>query len=91
MSLVIIDWFWNSSAVQTTLLQLPTKSVDETRNESICLSYDTLSIKQLIAALVIVKIIICTVLHLRYRKELTINIPIEDFAQIQKTVPSAAS
>ena len=68
ISLVIIDRFWNSSAIQTTLLQLPTKNVDETSKESKCLSYDTLSINQLIVALVIVKIItgIGIVLHLRY-------------------------
>ena len=83
MSLVIIDQFWNSSAIQATLLQLPTKSVDETSKESICLSYDTLSTIQLIVALVIVKIIICTVLHLRYWKDMTKNLfHIKDVVQI---------
>ena len=65
MSLLIIDRYWNSSTIETTMLQLQTKT-NEASKESICLTYDTTSVVQLIVVIVVAKIIIYTFLHLRY-------------------------
>ena len=65
MSLLIIDRFWNSTAVQTTLLQLPSKNLGGATKDSLCLTYDTSSLIQLIAALVVVKLVVTAIVHLR--------------------------
>ena len=65
ISFLIVDRFWNSTAVQTTLVQLPSKLTDTGSKESLCLTYDTSSLLQLIAALIIVKLVVSVLLHLR--------------------------
>ena len=41
MSFPIVDRFWNATAVQTTLVQLPSKLTDTGSKEALCLTYDT--------------------------------------------------
>ena len=65
MSFLIVDRFWNPTAVQTTLVQLPSKLTDTGSKEALCLTYDTSSLLQLIAALIIVKLVVSVLLHLR--------------------------
>ena len=65
MSLLILDCFWNCTAFQTTLVQLPSKLTDTGSKESLCLTYDISSLIQLIAALVIVKLVVSVLFHLR--------------------------
>ena len=65
MSFLIVDRFWNATAVQTTLVQLPSKLTDTGSKEALCLTYDTSSLLQLIAALIIVKLVVSVLLHLR--------------------------
>ena len=65
MSLLIVDRFWNSTAVQTTLVQLPSKLTDTGSKEALCLTYDTSNHLQLIASLVIIKFVVSVLLHLR--------------------------
>ena len=62
---LIVDRFWNATAVQTTLVQLPSKVTDTGSKEALCLTYDTSSLLQLIAALIIVKLVVSVLLHLR--------------------------
>ena len=65
MSLLIIDRFWNSTNVQSTILQLPSRDDSAFQKNSLCLSYDTTSLIQLIVALVVLKLVISAVQHLR--------------------------
>ena len=65
MSFLIVDRFWNATAVQTTLVQLPSKLTETGSKEAFCLFYDTSSLLQLIAALIIVKLVVSVLLHLR--------------------------
>ena len=49
MSLLLIDRFWNSSTVQTTLLQIPPKTTEAFSKDVVCLSYHTNNLIQLIS------------------------------------------
>ena len=65
MSLLIIDRFWNSTNVQTTILDIPSKESYVQPKDSLCLTYDTSSLIQLIAALLVVQLAVFAVFHLR--------------------------
>ena len=62
---LIVDLFWNSTAIPTTLVQLPSELTDTGSKEALCLTYDISSLLQLIAALIIVKLVVSVLLHLR--------------------------
>ena len=62
ITFILIDCFWNSTAVQTTLPHLPSKTSNANPNESVCLSYDTPSLIYLFASLALVKLTIAALL-----------------------------
>ena len=65
MSLLLIDRFWNSSTVQTTLLQILPKTTEAVPMDAVCLSYNTNILIQLISVVVLLHLIRAAFLHWR--------------------------
>ena len=56
MTLLILDRFWNSSNIESTLVKLPSVLNTEKKQEAFCLYYDNNSLLQLLVVLIIPQI-----------------------------------
>ena len=55
MTLLILDRFWNSSNIETTLVKIPLVLNTGKKQEAFCLYYDNNSLLQLLVVLIILK------------------------------------
>ena len=65
MTLLILDRFWNSSNIETTLVKLPSVLNTEKKQEAFCLYYDNNSLLQLLVVLIILKYLFSAFMQMR--------------------------
>ena len=65
MSLLILDRFWNSSNIETTLVNIPSMIKTEERKDAFCLYYDNNSLLQLLVVLIILKFLFTAFMQIR--------------------------
>ena len=63
MSLLILDRFWNSSRLETTLVTLP--PVGEKKQDALCVYYDNTNLLQLIIVLIVLKFLFTAYMQMR--------------------------
>ena len=65
MTLLILDRFWNSSNIETTLVKIPLVLNTEKKQEAFCLYYDNNSLLQLLVVLIILKYLFSALMQMR--------------------------
>ena len=63
--LLILDRYWNSSQIESTLINLPLTSSPENKHNALCVYYDNTNLLQMIIVLIILKFLFTAYMQVR--------------------------
>ena len=63
--LLILDRYWNSSQIESTLINLPLTLSPEKKHNALCVYYDNTNLLQMIIGLILLKFLITAYMQVR--------------------------